>query len=843
MMGTTYYVSAADGNNNNPGTQIAQSLRTIQAAINKAQAGDTIYVRNGVYAERLYIQKAGAADAPIKLAAHQGEQPIIDGTALNVPADSGLVVIQQSQDIVLIGLTLRNAVGRGLAIGRSSRIIIQDCAVETCQAGGLQAVQTDSLLVERCRVRDCARHFLSHGPSRQNVALLVSASTNVTLRHNQVFENFDQGILVGPGCAQAVIQNNVCYDNRNGQIGLISSRDVVIDSNLCYHTGRAAFLDLRGHRGPGVATGDLREYRTDGVWHTRQVRITNNIVVGCGAGFQTQRGGVKLTDLRLAHNTILNSVDAGIQIATRERASRTYIENNLVAAAGGNNLTHVPWRTGGVVWRHNLWSAFPGERAHNPSNDVIEVEVGLVDLHAPVVAGALTADPYKLIEGSAAIDRGIRDGAAIDTDFWGAPRAGRPDLGANEFPNGGGEEEQIELPPDGVRVTAGLLCLYDFKEGQGRQVTDVGGVGEPLNLTIRDAAQVTWNAGGLLINQPAFISSERPAAKIINACRQSNEITLEAWITPANVTQDGPARIVSISASKTARNVTLGQGLYGRQATDLYVARLRTEQTSANGLPAVITPAGSATAALTHVVYTRDSAGRATIYIDGQERGVITVGGAFGAWEAQLPLLLANELSEDRPWLGQFRLVAIFGRALEPREVQHNYEAGQPVGETVKAAFTIPEGDEYGVAPHAVEFDAADSTADAGIAGYFWEFGDGQTSNRSSPVYTYTQPGIFSVSLTVTDAQRRTNKLTKERLVAVAASPIPPLPADYARFVLVNVNDSTVVAFGLQYPDLRCAIMWNDEPYHMMVYSEIDDVRRAHTGDTVQLAWVDQLEE
>lgn len=839
-MGTTYYVSAADGNNNNPGTQVAQPLRTIQAAINKAQAGDTIFVRAGTYAERLHIQKAGAADAPIKLAAHEGEQPIIDGTALIVPADGGLVGVQQSQDITLAGLTIRNAGGRGLFISRSSRVTVQDCAVETCLDGGLQAIQTDTLLIERCRVRNCARRFLSHGPSRQHVALLVSVSTNVTLRHNQVFENSDQGILIGPACAQAIVRNNVCYDNRNGQIGLLSSRDVVIDSNLCYHTGRDDYLDLRGHRGPGITKSDLRAYRADGAWHTRQVHITNNIVVGCGAGFQTQRDGGKLTSLRLAHNTIVNSFDAGIQIAAQEGGSRTYIENNLVAASEGH-LAHVPWRAGGVIWRHNLWSAFPGARAHNPSTDVIEAEVGLVDQYAPVAPGALTAEPYKLVEGSVAIDRGIRDGAAVDSDFWGAPRAGRPDLGANEYPNGEGEYDQVELPPDGARVTAGLLCLYDFKEGQGRQLTDVGGVGEPLNLTIRDAAQVTWSADGLLINQPTFISSERPAAKIIAACQSSNEITVEAWVTPANVTQDGPARIVSISASKTARNVTLGQGLYGKQATDLYVARLRTEQTSANGLPAVITPAGSATPALAHVVYTRDNEGRATLYIDGQERGVITVGGAFN-WETQMPLLLANELSEDRPWLGQFRLVAIYDRALEAREVQHNYEAGQPVGDAIKAEFTIPDGDEYGVAPHTVEFDAADSMADAGIAGYFWEFGDGQTSNRASPVYTYAQPGIFSVSLTITDKQGRTNKITKERLITVATSPIPPLPADYARFVLVNVTDSTVVAFGLQYPDFRCAIMWNGEPYHMMVYSELDDVRRAYTGDTVQLIWVDELE-
>jgi len=31
---------------------------------------------------------------------------------------------------------------------------------------------------------------------------------------------------------------------------------------------------------------------------------------------------------------------------------------------------------------------------------------------------------------------------------------------------------------------------------------------------------------------------------------------------------------------------------------------------------------------------------------------------------------------------------------------------------------------------------------------WFWNFGDGQTSNKQNPSVTYTTPGIYSVSLT-----------------------------------------------------------------------------------------------
>jgi hypothetical protein len=49
-----------------------------------------------------------------------------------------------------------------------------------------------------------------------------------------------------------------------------------------------------------------------------------------------------------------------------------------------------------------------------------------------------------------------------------------------------------------------------------------------------------------------------------------NEITIEAWVMPADDIQDGPARIVSLSADTGNRNFTLGQ------TTDYYDARLRT---------------------------------------------------------------------------------------------------------------------------------------------------------------------------------------------------------------------------------------------------------------------------
>ncbi|RNC90255.1 MAG: PKD domain-containing protein [Allomuricauda sp.] len=58
-----------------------------------------------------------------------------------------------------------------------------------------------------------------------------------------------------------------------------------------------------------------------------------------------------------------------------------------------------------------------------------------------------------------------------------------------------------------------------------------------------------------------------------------------------------------------------------------------------------------------------------------------------------------------------------------------------------------------GVAPLAVDFTGDSSTDDVGIASYFWDFKDGNTSSEMNPTHIFTTPGDYLVELTVTDAE------------------------------------------------------------------------------------------
>ena len=216
----------------------------------------------------------------------------------------------------------------------------------------------------------------------------------------------------------------------------------------------------------------------------------------------------------------------------------------------------------------------------------------------------------------------------------------------------------------------GLVALYDFRLAKGSIVKDRSGVGKPLDLKIENPKNVRRTKGTLEVRGKTLIRSDKPAAKVFNAVRRSGEITIEAWVRPANAKQDGPARMVTLSGGSSERNFTLGQ------EGDKVDVRLRTTKTSGNGIPSLNSPGRSLAPRLTHIVYTRNRGGRARLFLNGKQQAEKRVPGAMANWNGKYRLALANEFSSDRPWLGTFHLVAIYSRDLSVGEVAQHFKAG-----------------------------------------------------------------------------------------------------------------------------------------------------------------------
>ena len=128
-----------------------------------------------------------------------------------------------------------------------------------------------------------------------------------------------------------------------------------------------------------------------------------------------------------------------------------------------------------------------------------------------------------------------------------------------------------------------LQARYAFDEGEGGVIRDVSGREPALDLHIEDNGAAVWVEDGLEIEDSLLIATENPAERLQAAVDGSNAFTLEAWITPSQESQTGPARIVTMSEGPSSRNFTLGQ------TGNFYEMRLRTTGTTANGVPALQT--------------------------------------------------------------------------------------------------------------------------------------------------------------------------------------------------------------------------------------------------------------
>ena len=237
------------------------------------------------------------------------------------------------------------------------------------------------------------------------------------------------------------------------------------------------------------------------------------------------------------------------------------------------------------------------------------------------------------------------------------------------------DEINVTVAPS-PRVRDGLVALYPFDRRMGNTVRDISRAGVELPLLIEDRPRTTRTGDGLRIDDSTRLSNPTDGNKIFNAAVASGELTVEAWIVPDSASQDGPARVVTLSSDPFSRNFTIGQD------NDTFEVRVRTTNTDDNGTTApLFSPPGSAAPRLTHVLFTFDGTGRATLYIDGARVSTATIGGDFSNWDPTHDFGLANEFSAAstdpaRDWRGEYRLLAVYSRALSQADVLRNFQAG-----------------------------------------------------------------------------------------------------------------------------------------------------------------------
>jgi hypothetical protein len=117
------------------------------------------------------------------------------------------------------------------------------------------------------------------------------------------------------------------------------------------------------------------------------------------------------------------------------------------------------------------------------------------------------------------------------------------------------------LATGGGRFETDVIAKWEFKTGSGTTAFDTSGVEPAINLSLN--GEVSWIGGwGIQLLNGKAQGSTTSSKKLHNLITATGEFAIEAWVVPANVTQEGPARIISYSGGADTRNCTLGQTLY-----------------------------------------------------------------------------------------------------------------------------------------------------------------------------------------------------------------------------------------------------------------------------------------
>ena len=124
-----------------------------------------------------------------------------------------------------------------------------------------------------------------------------------------------------------------------------------------------------------------------------------------------------------------------------------------------------------------------------------------------------------------------------------------------------------------------------------------------------------------------------------------------------------------------------------------------------------------------------------------------------------------------------------------------------------KFTFTV---DKKIICPgESINFSSTITSGGNAVKSYFWDFGDGNTSNSANPSHTYTSSGTRSVSLKVTDTIGCPNKIDSINYILIHPKPVVNFIASDSVFCVENNSATKQVTFTNQSDVSSTSFYWD----------------------------------
>jgi parallel beta-helix repeat protein len=334
LLATTHYVSPV-GNDANAGS-LQSPWKTLSKANRTLKAGDTLYIRDGIYAEDINPVNSGTPSAPILIQNYNNEEVIVKGpasgeeiavVALGYPGSAtgwgassyitlegltidpayaryGIVIYGDNSQYNLIRhCRLINSIGGkrdGILIGSAKHTIVENCTIDGNWRLGIITTQTPLYTIIRGNtIQNMVNSGIdiqtSYGVNQSFLIennLIAGSQIEDGIQFEPDYSKYDPGTKRG-----VIIRNNTLCQNAENAIDLKGCAFVVIEGNIIW--GNRGDNDGSGNISGGIGgvfKGDIT------FTQAHDILVRKNVIYD-------NFGGVYITNYgwTVVHNTILGN--------------------------------------------------------------------------------------------------------------------------------------------------------------------------------------------------------------------------------------------------------------------------------------------------------------------------------------------------------------------------------------------------------------------------------------------------------------------------------------------------------------------------------------------------------
>jgi parallel beta-helix repeat protein len=796
--GTTLYVDNTTSacRDSGSGTQ-AQPFCTIGAANTKAVAGTTVRVSAGTYNERVTVKASGTASQPVVFTAAPGatvtlsNQPsafVISGKSwvtvngFNVTHESsyGIDVTTASTNITVSnnhvsysGTPASGLTKYGIRVNGATDSTISGNTVDHNSDTGIAVVGSS----QRIQVLNNETFANARGFERAAAGIRVASASDNTIAGNRSHDNEDSGVESYPGAVNTLIYDNVLYNNGDHGSDNFGTTNQRILSNTVYNNVTAG-INVEGN-----STGAV---------------VENNVSVDNGIGSPRTHSDIRIekgstTGVVVDSNLVWLNTSDTLYIWNSVNYS-TLAQFRAASGQGINDLWADPkWRNMGAYDFHLLWNSPAVDSADSSVNGEPAVDFdGALRTDDPLIANTgLGPVPY--------MDRGAFEIQAGDMDAAPAARlALTPSTGV--FPLAVTADASASTDPDPTPIAT---YAFDFGDGtvmpaQAQATAQHTYATEGLytvTVTATDTAGQTSTS-----SQQVTVVDPPPAAALrITPTFGSVPLTVTADASASTDTDASPIATYAFDfgdgASSGAQSSPTAAHVYGTKGT--YTVKVTVTDTNGHS--------GTASA---------------SVAVAGDEPvPALTVTPSSGLAPLSVTADASASWDTDATPIATYTFDWGDGSSVGPQAqatASHSYPAAGTYtarvtvtdtgGLSSVATATVTVIDQAptpalaltpaaGQGPLDVMADGSGSSdPDATpIATYAFDWGDGASTTAQPDAtahHTFSNDGVYTVTLTVTDTANKSSTTTKKVTVGAPTAALTVTPTSGITPVTVTADAS-----------------------------------------------------